>query len=264
MKKESWDSSAQWNRLGYREDMDKEGTTETPQVHTRQYSRGWKTWDVFVFVVLIAGVILFPLGGFDYICGRLNFMPYWLFRWCCYPIIGCSIVLCLSIALCLRTKAFNALINRALTNRGAKALIVPIALVGLVVFLWIVPGLRGPFYMSYMQGFRDRIESNADIEDLRIWLRTLREEDYSDENFIALESRFRESLSVLRWTGYISAGENGSPEIRLVWGSSSSGVWGVVIGMEDTETPRSDYSEGGEYILAVEPGVYVWRQLPGR
>ena len=139
-----------------------------------------------------------------------------------------------------------------------------IGLVGLVVFLSIVPGLRGPFYMSYMQGFRDHVKSNADIENIRAWVRTLGEEDYSDYNLLALQSGFPKSLNVLgRTMGAISRGENGSPEIRLVWGSSNSGVWGVVIGIENTEIPKSDFSEGGQYILAVEPGVYVWREVGG-
>lgn len=58
----------------------------------------------------------------------------------------------------------------------------------------------------------------------------------------------------------MSADENGSPRVRLAWGSGF-GHWGIVIGMDDMEIPPSDFSRYGEYRLPVEAGVYVWREL---
>ncbi|HCO93971.1 MAG TPA: hypothetical protein DIU00_08480 [Phycisphaerales bacterium] len=141
------------------------------------------------------------------------------------------------------------------------------------VFTPINIPLYQPGYNPFTYGFRERIRSKADIEDIRNWLETLEDEDCNGESIVLLRDsdsfksqwpdsiEWPKSLKVFN-PNYVKLvlDENGNPKVSLTWGGPF-GHWGVVIGMEDMEIPPSDLSRYGEYRLPLEPGVYVWNEL---
>ena len=117
----------------------------------------------------------------------------------------------------------------------------------------------------FMYGLQSRMKSQADVEAVRDWLKTLDDEDYDNSytDFSHNRSEWPESLRSLKpGRIFLSADENGNAKVRLMWGSSPiEGHWGVEIGAENMKIPPSDFSMYGEYRLPVEPGVYVWHLL---
>jgi len=117
------------------------------------------------------------------------------------------------------------------------------------------------------------MKRKADIPAIRNWLGTLENDDcdgemidlFSDSDYLRSQwpdsVEWPESLRVFN-PHYVTLDldDNGDPKIRLTWGAAL-GHWGVEIGMEDMRIPQSDFSEFGEYRLALEPGVYVWHEL---
>ncbi len=243
---------------------------DTEELKARQ-ARGttpgwnWNAWDVLFFAVPIACIVLFPLGGVDYLCGRFSPFSYSLVRDPLYLMIsGC-------LGLCLCTNVARFLIRLKKHTRKKRVLIAaeilgPPVLFYLSIAVCLVPverRLYGPTYKSYTHGFGDRIKSRADIPAIRDWLRTISDKDYAGKNPDAMMfEELPECLQVLDpGTPYTSRDENGHARLGLFWGSSRAGTWGVVIGMKDMKIPPSDYNEGGEYRLPLEPGVYVWYGL---
>jgi len=225
----------------------------------------WNVWDVFFYVVPVACVVLYPLGGVDYLCGRLIPLFYSLVRFPLYLLIMC----------CLGECFFVNIARFVINSRkyaGKKQVLVigqmlaPVVLLSVSFAVSLPPadqGLDSFGYSSYLHGFADRIKSRTDVEAIRAWLRTISDKDYAGKNPDAMTfDELPECLQVLRpkvittWKD-----ENNNGTVRLFWGSSLAGTWGVVIGMEDMKIPPSDFSVGGEYRLPLEPGVYVWYGL---
>jgi hypothetical protein len=244
--------------------MDQDKDTETEQIEETKPGRNWNGWDVFLLTVPVACIVLFPLGGVDYLCGR--FIPWF------YSLVRVPLYLMISgcLGLCLCTNVARLLINLKKHARKKRVLIAaeilaPPVLFYLSIAACLVPverRLYGPTYKSYTHGFGDRIKSRADIEAIRDWLRAISRDDYTGNPDALTFDELPECLQALRPKGiHTWTDDNDNAVVRLFWGSSLAGAWGVVIGMEDMEIPASDIRDYGEYKLPLEPGVYVWYWL---
>lgn len=247
--------------------MDNENI-KTAQVKASKPHLDWNKWDAVISVAIVAFIIIVPLGGIEYLKGR--FRPYSIFLDACFIDLFIYLTGGIFIIVFVIVSTVQLLCNwKIYTRRKRLIKILPIgvpfvfiASVAISILTPIETHLWQPGYKAFTYGFRDQVRSKADIESIRDWLRTLRGEDYTGENFIALQRKFPESLKVLRpKVVFISTDENGTPKASLKWGSGLLGAWGVVIGMEDMEIPPSDFSQRGVYTLPVEPGVYVWYGL---
>jgi len=256
--------------------MEKKENIETKETEERKPRFDWNKWDAVLLTIIILYVILVPIGGFFYLCGR--FSPYLIFLivWFIYPTIG--VFLLLFVAVCT-IRLFIGWKRDTKRKRVIKIVqigipIVFIASFAVSVFTPIEIYLDQPGYKPYTYGFRERIRSKADVGAIRAWLKTLRKEDCTGEPIRLLLTD--SALPKIQWSGSVEwsealkvfnpgyvtldLDENDNPKVRLTWGGPFA-HWGVEIGMEDMEIPASDFSQFGEYRLPVEPGVYVWYEL---
>jgi len=255
---------------------------EIQQSEERKVSSNWNALDVIFFVIiapftiLTIFVILFLMGGISYLSGRFD-IPLDFLAVCALAIWMTSPLMVVITIFLLVVIGFFAIIGtvRLISNwnryANKKRLIriyqivisilvtILLALFVLSLFTPIIPYLGMPGYKPFTYGFRDRIRSKADIEDIQNWSKTLSKKDCIDNRI--LSDKWPESLRELNPKYvFFSTDENGNPKVRLTWGSGF-GHWGVEIGMEDMKIPPSDFSQYGEYRLPLEPGVYVWHEL---
>jgi hypothetical protein len=228
----------------------------------------WNSWDVFFIIAPLVCIGLFPLGGLGYLRGRFEAVDSSPMSCMCYPVLGLFIFFCF-------VYGFIRLFNHWKRHTWMKKFIILVE-IGIPIVFILVPfnlGLIMPGYKPFTYGFRDRIKSQADIQDIRNWLKTLSRKDCNGETMDlfsdagSLKSYWPDKLEWPRSLKVfnphyieLSMDENGNPRIRLTWGGPF-GHWGIEIGMEDMEIPPSDLSQYGEFRLAVEPGVYVWHEL---
>jgi len=220
-----------------------------------------------IFIVLpVICIILVPLGGIPYLCGRLSF-HMGLVVCMVYPAIGVFIIYCF-IASILR-------LLRDLEKHNVKKkliivteIIIPLFFIALIIvtfyaiaFTPIKLNLCVPPGKAFTYGFRDRIRSKADIPAIRDWLRTINKEDYIEHSISLHRDKWPKSLGELK-PGSVTLGtdKNGNYMAVLNYGAAFE-HWGVYIGMRDMRISPSDFSEWKEYGLIVEPGVYVWCEL---
>jgi len=259
--------------------MDKKENIETAQEKERKPRIDWNKWDAIFFVILTPFmifamlVILVPTGGISYLSGRfdlaLDFLVVWIFAiWMTSPlmivitIFPFVVIGFFAIIGAVRLISnWNRYANKKrlirITQIGISILVITIPFLPLVVFT----KLYSPGYKPFTYGFRERMRSKADIEDIRDWLRTLRKEDCAGSVIRIPFEKWPKSLKIFHPHHVnLDLDENGNPKIRLTWGSGF-GHWGFEIGMEDMEIPPSDFSQFGEYRLPLGPGAYVWHEL---
>ena len=239
---------------------DKQKNTEPARRKMRKPRGKWKDSHMVRFVLPVVLTILFPGGGIYYLCGRFSPVVLSFGNICMlYPIV----------VVFMFWRFFRGIV-RLFDRRGKRTgnervLIiaeagVPLIFVGLFLtpfFLRERAGLPGIGLVGV--GLRHRVESQVDIAATRTWLKSLDDEDYKDGYRGIIHSNLPESLRGLKGAAAVlSADENGNARIRLEWGGTPSGHWGVVIGMEDMEIPPSEFSPEVKHIVPVEPGVYVW------
>ena len=248
---------------------------EIQQSEEGKPSLDWNKWDVIFIVLPIILIILEPLGGFSYLDGRFDSPSIFLTMILMLPATGFIIIICFLAGI------VRLLVNWRNHTKKKKLIIVteigmPLVFIILFAAPFFIPEdskIRWPGYKPFTYGFRDRIRSKADIEDIRDWLKTLSKEDCNGKtiDIHSYSSPFKskwpdsiewpKSLKVFN-PGYVNLDldENSHPKIRLTWGAAL-GHWGVEIGMEDMKIPPSDFSRWGEYRLPLEPGVYVWHEI---
>lgn len=253
--------------------MDEQETIETARIENESKTPiDWNMWDVITSVALLAFIVTVPLGGLEYLDGRFNihWSAHSFFRDSC--IIG-LIVLVSTVAFFIisAVRLVCSLIRhtkKRYTNRKRAIRIAQIAIHTVFATSFVVSvftpvdvPLWQPGYKPFIYGFRERIRSEVDIEDVRDWLKT-RSKENCDGKQIAispdpshLEKYWPESPE---WPdsfkvccprfAYLDLDENGNPKVELRWGGFL-GHWGVEIGMEDMEIPPSDFKRYGEYRL---------------
>jgi hypothetical protein len=249
------------------------------QINAKDSIIDWNIWDAILLAFIVVYVILVPIGGFHYFCGWYN--PYLLFYIACFVF---PIMTTISILLLLYTViwTFRLLINWTKYTRKKKFIriihvCIPLVFIGsflISIFTHIDIPLCQFGYKSFTYGFRERIKSKADIEDIQNWVGTLQDEDCTGETIDLfrdadpLKSQWPDSIE---WPKSLKVfnprfvnldfDKNRNPKVRLTW----CGIfvdWGVVIGMENMEIPPSDFSRWeGEYRLPLGPGAYVWHDL---
>lgn len=256
--------------------MDEKENIETAHIEKENNtSVDWNEWDMLISAALVAFIIIVPLGGLEYLNGRFNTHSIFLDACIILPTAGISIVVFViasTVQLLLNLKRYTKR-KRLIRIVQIGIPIVFIASFIISVFTPVEINLWQPGYKPFTYGFRDRIRSEADIEEIRDWLRTLSKEDCTGE-YIPLSTgsspserhwpdshEWPKSLKV-SCPGYVilDLDENHNPKVRLTWGGPF-GHWGVEIGMEDMEIPPSDFRRYGEYRLPLERGAYVWHEL---
>jgi len=271
----------------HQSDMNTKGDTEKAQVRKRKPSLDWNKWDAIFFVIIIPFIILAtliilaPSGGISYLSGRFDFRLDFFVCILFYPtvmiiilvpfvVIGGSIVAIGALRLLFDRNRYTTKKKLIRTTQIGISILL-ITLYFLALFIPIQP--YSPGYKPFTYGFRERMRSKADVEDIRDWLRTLSKEDCTGRHidilpdFFFFKSKWPDSIE---WPKSLKVfnphyvnldlDENGKPKVRLTWGGPFA-HWGVVIGMEDMEIPESDFSRYGEYRLPLQPGAYVWHEL---
>ncbi|MHC4438640.1 MAG: hypothetical protein ACYS3S_14855 [Planctomycetota bacterium] len=255
--------------------MDTEKHIEKQETEERRPRIDWNIWDAILLAFIIVYVILVPIGGFHYFCGWYN--PYLMFGFVFLIYLPLSVLL-LIFTVIWTLRLFINWTKYTQRKKIIKFLQVCIPTVFIASFFvsFLTPietYFWQPGFKPFTYGFRERIRRKADIEDIRNWLRTLQNENYSS---VSIElSRDSDSLKrqwpdSIEWPkslkvfnpNYVNLNldENGNPKMSMTWGGVFA-HWGVVIGMEDMEIPPSDLNRYGEYRLPLEPGAYVWHEL---
>ena len=239
--------------------MTQQNTDAEPGSETRS-RRNWNGWDVFFIVMPVLCIILVPLGGLSYLCGRLGF--YFHISFMLFFFIGCFIVFCI-------VYGVEKLLTRWKRHTGKKRFIIALEIVTPIVFilsciaLFCMP-FETFFYPAgkpFMYGFRDRIKSRADIGAIRDWLKTLDKEDldYYKKHPGYIRSHhdeLPESVKAIGGSVGFSTDQNGNHILHCSYGGTFF-YWGVEIGAEDMEFSQSYYYSRIGYRMQVEPGFNI-------
>ena len=220
--------------------------------------------DVFFIVAPVICIILVPLGGLFYLCGR--FSPF-ILSFCVISLLSflifAFILYCFVYGTVVLIACWKKLEKKK--NIVIAQTLIPFVFIVLFIAPSLIPvdsDLKWIPEKFLVYGLRDRVRSRTDIQEIRDWLKTLRREDYMKAGRIDIYDNLPEPVIQLKpWTTNIRTDENGNAKIRLSWGSGMVGDWGVEIGLEDMKIPPSDFSRHGEYRLPVEAGVYVWHDM---
>lgn len=201
--------------------MDKKENIETAETEERRSSLVWNR-QVVIFIVLPILTILVPLGGIPYLCGRLNF-HMGLVVCMIYPVIWGLFIYCFVVGLIRLYRDWG---KRA--GKKKFTIVVEIGIMMVCIALLIIP-----FFIpvesdlqskssAYLYGFRDRIRSKADIEAIRVWMRTLNKENYDftdAQNFRVPFDEWSKSLKVLNPPNIdLYADKKGNPQVIITWG----------------------------------------------
>lgn len=237
--------------------MDNEENLGTPENKVKKGGTG-RGDSVVIFLILpIALTLLIPSGVLLYLYGRLSWHPGLVIMGY-YPAVIFMIV-CFFMGIVRLLKEWR--------RSNWKGRLISMAEVGVpIVFvvLFIIPPyvpIESPFWPGatpFTHGFRDRIQSKADIPATRSWLRTLDKEDSDIHGNRLPFDELPESLKVLNSHRVsLLTNKNGKPEIRITRGAAIF-HWGLTIGLEDMKIPSSVLDDEYEAWLLVEPAVYVY------
>jgi hypothetical protein len=236
----------------------------------------WDLLDLFFSVGLTLAIISVPFGGIEYLNGRFD-TSYLFFLDACFvfPVMMLFVIVFSFLGvvqlICFWKKYTKRKKIIKILQTGVSIVFITSFIISF--FTPLKPYLWQPGYKPFTYGFRERIRSEADIEDIRSWLKTLSKEDcngktidlFSNHNF--RKSNWPDSINwhkslTLFNPHYVNLdlNENKNQKVRLTWGGPF-GHWGFEIGMENMIIPQSDFSQFGEFRLPLEPGAYVWYEL---
>lgn len=137
---------------------------------------------------------------------------------------------------------------------GVLLLICLLLVLGFILFSASEPG-----YIAFTNEFAQQMEENADIAAIRAWVNGLPNRD--DDVYFLDKSEWPECVKgLLPMHVGVSAYDNDGNMVRLTWGGGF-GHWGLVVGPEIMETPKSDVSQYGEYRVPLEPGAYLFHEV---
>jgi len=151
---------------------------------------------------------------------------------------------------------------------GNNRLILHIILVTIPITLgFILPKFVAVGYPVFSEGFLQRMEKEADVSKIQIWLQGL---DLKSPNLSEI-SESTWSLSEAEWPDEI---KKFSPRfvivkklkndvrtyVRIWLGSPLIGDWGIVVGVGPEEIPLNDYFTS-EYRLELSRDAFVWYRI---
>jgi hypothetical protein len=226
-----------------------------------KYIKYWYVLDILlIMVVIFWGSLLDPFGLVNYISGLYN--NYTLF------FSGFTYALLIVPAsLCILVLIIRMIVSwpKYISNRRKLRLIQIIILLCLFMYLILpfLPIMPTPKRI-YIAGFEGYVKNNTDIEEIRNWLNSLNQEDFTEYKS-KKNVKWREKIN---WPGAIlelhprvaelSWDKNYKTQIELSWGSGVVGPWGFVVRSENIPIPESEISYPGEYRNEIQNGVYVW------
>lgn len=216
----------------------------------------WKDSYMLFLVLPIILLVLIPLGGAFYLCGRFSPNTIYIF----YFVLPAY---CIFSIICLITCMVRLFRDWRSHTRNRKVLLateiaIPLVLVASYVASAIDPKISWPSVEFFMRGFGDSITVSADFDAVRLWLQTLDNEELSEYGRTLSYDKWPESLRILKPSKvFLLADEGGDPKVRLKWGGGVFS-WGIVVGMQGMEFPQSDLRLHGELRLPLVPGAYVW------
>lgn len=238
--------------------MKPEENVEKARTKTKKFCTS-QTDSVVVFLVLpVILTLLVPTGGILYIYGRLSRHPGFMMMTLFLPSFsGMVVFFFIGIVRLIRWwKKCNwkgKLVSIA-------EIVVPVVFVVLFMVPFFVPAESKLRFANraFTYGFRDRVESKADIPAIRAWLKTLNPEDYFEHGDRVPRDEWPESLKVLNpGIVHVLADKNGNFQTRFMWGGAIF-HWGLTIGVEEFRVPTSELNDRYEAWLLVQPGVYVY------
>ena len=242
------------------ENQEKTETSFAPMSRIlNQYKR-----DYVLIAFQILCIILFPLGVFHYICGRIGLFPGYGVMFFMVCIFVLFIYFLVSIINFLSKDSQK---RRTLT-------FIEMCLPVLFVFLFFAPyyfkfGLWGTVD-PYSRGYSDRIKSQIDIEEVQNWLETIGSDYFTaNKNWVSLEDipedKLPESLKKYSHHNYIKLTNDkfGNPIIQEYMGRTFW-TWGFILGTKDMvyseDHIKKECEEFGMYLMLVQPGFYVYTQ----
>jgi hypothetical protein len=116
-----------------------------------------------------------------------------------------------------------------------------------------------PGYISFTHGFKTRMQNEADINAIRMWLKTV---EVKDEASCKIdEYEWPDCIKKLspQYT-FIEKSDNDEIQVRITWGWPVS-HWGLIVGPATMNIPESDFRRYGEYRIKLEQGAYVWHEI---
>lgn len=248
-----------------------------------------KTYVHIVGVILLTAILasMFIWGVILYVAGRFNSVVAY----------GISLLIqsCLLIPLivvCLLVLVVRLVSRWRRLSHGQRRLhvLIVVACAAFTV-LEVTTGMVPSPLMMYVRGFTGYAVNATDVQAIQNWLGTLDPNECRGQ-YVYLESatgvnpnlsHIDASRSVL-WPPSLARfhpvqiglllDDTGRPMIRLQWGSSFVGSWGIVVGIRDMRTPEtqesawSKYQKPGgemqrvwEYRRPIAPGAYVWAHM---
>lgn len=217
---------------------------------------GWRrvgTW--LLGLIVLSAIVIGPWGLLCYIAGLLNSsllsllsIPAGFFAWVVLFAMACGH--------CLRD--LWARRKRAASYWLCIALGIPLAF-----GLHLMGPTRAPIDY-FARGFVTYLEIRTDIDAVQTWVESLdpcdcRSDAYSGDRGRRLSTEEQpQVLTCQNGEVQLELDPHGRPRVRLRWDQSRAGMWGLVIGHREMETPPSDPNTYGEWRAELRPGVYFW------
>ncbi len=244
-------------------------------MENKKITSDWNLLDLFFSVGLALVIVSVPLGGIEYLNGRFETHLFFLDAFFVFLVVIPFIIVFPFFAV-VQLIYFWKKSTKRKKIINILQVVISIFLFTSFIISFFTPYssyLWKPGYKPFTYGFRDRMRKDADIKDIRAWLKTLRKEDCNGNtiNLLSYQNNLKnnwpdsinwpKSLKVLN-PSYVNLDldENENPKVRLTWGGPF-GHWGFEIGNEDMAIPQSDFNRYGEYRLPLDPGAYVWHEL---
>jgi len=214
----------------------------------------WDSLDVAFASISLTYVVFHALGGLWYLAGLT--MSAYLILLAVFTFIP-MLLLGLLTTTILIWRVVPRWAARILVSSN-RVLLLRFTAVFLGILALVMPVfLRGPGYVPFIWGFKHRMDSKANIPEIRRWLSSLGTNATNLNQRIPEEKR-PEALRILN--APYCAIETVSGEHRavsVVWGSGF-GHWGMTVGRANY---RLESGLGNRYVVVLEPGAYVWHEI---
>jgi hypothetical protein len=211
--------------------------------------------DIALLVYIFSFILFYPVGILGYICG-LGMLGI-LMMLAMYGFPPCSLVVLACVATLLYRAFFRwkKLVNNSQHLMIMRFLVLCFAMVALLSPIMYVQGDR--FGRPFIHGFHRRMIIKTDVPSIREWLLTVEIDEDNLSREIHREDLPKCLLKLQPPFCIVKLVEANERIVNLIWGTGF-GHWGLVIGSPKSSTHESNESD---YILPLEPGVYVWLEI---